>query len=142
MYRVVVDTNLIISGTTTANTIPYQLIESWRKGEYILVTSLQIIEEVRQVLKRTKIQKQFSLTITETNQVIETLSSHAFVTSGILEVDVVKNDPDDNKFIACALEGSASYIVSGDNHLLSIREYQGIQIVRAREFLQNCLKKS
>lgn len=139
MYRAVVDTNLIVSGTATTSTIPYSLLEAWRKGEYILVTSPPIIEEVKEVLKRPE--KNFSITNRQIEEVVETLATKAFVTPGTLEVDVVKNDPDDNKFVACALEGSASHIISGDKHLLDIDEYQGIRIMKARNFLEEYLNK-
>ncbi|OGG27363.1 putative toxin-antitoxin system toxin component, PIN family [Candidatus Gottesmanbacteria bacterium RIFCSPLOWO2_01_FULL_39_12b] len=142
MYRVVVDTNLIISGATTSGTIPSEVIESWRRDEYILVTSPRIIEEVKEVLNRPKIKKQFSFTSKEIDKLIESLITKAFVTPGILEVEVIKDDPDDNKFIACAIEGSATHIISGDKkHVLSLGDYQGIKIVSARNFLEAYLKK-
>ena len=142
MYRVVVDTNLLISGATTSGTVPSELIESWRRNEYILVTSPRIIEEVKEVLNRPKIKKQFSFTSKEIDKLIESLITKAFVTPGILEVEVIKDDPDDNKFIACAIEGSATHIISGDKkHVLSLGDYQGIKIVSARNFLEAYLKK-
>lgn len=140
MYRAVVDTNLIVSGTATLSTTPYFLLESWRRGDYVLVTSPLIIEEVNEVLQRPE--KNFSITKEEIEGIIETLATKAFVTPGTLEVDIVENDPDDNKFIACAIEGSASHIISGDKDLLSIGEYQGIKIVKAREFLEEYLHRS
>lgn len=51
-------------------------------------------------------------------------------------VSKVRKDPEDNKFIACALEGEADYIVSGDDHLLGLKHYRGIQIVDAPGFLK------
>ena len=139
MYRAVVDTNLIVSGTATLSTVPYHLLESWRKGEYVLIVSPPIVEEVKDVLQRPE--KGFLITNQQIEEVIETLTTKAFLTPGTLEVDIVKNDPDDNKFIACAIEGLASHIISGDKDLLSINEYQGIKIVKARDFLEKCLHK-
>lgn len=138
MLRAVVDTNLIVSGTATTSTIPYQLLEAWRDGEYILVTSIPIIEEVKDVLSRPE--KHFSITPKQINQVIKTLSTQALVTEGSLEVKVIERDPDDNKFISAAVEGSASHIVSGDKDLLDIGQYQEIKIVTARDFLAKDLK--
>lgn len=135
-----VDTNLIVSGTATTSIVPYQLLEAWRNSEYILVTSPAIIEEVKDVLQRPE--KKFSITTQEIDEVIDALTTHTFITPGTLEVDVVRGDPDDNKFIACALEGSASHIVTGDKkHLLPLKEYQGVKIVSARDFLEDYLKK-
>ena len=50
-------------------------------------------------------------------------------------VDVIKEDPPDNQFLACAIDGKADLIVSGDHHLLDLKTYQGIPIVTARDFL-------
>ena len=50
-------------------------------------------------------------------------------------------DPDDNKFLACALEANACYVVSGDNHLLSLKHFHGIQIVDAYAFTQKIMKR-
>lgn len=51
------------------------------------------------------------------------------------KLDIVKKDPSDNKVIECAIEAEASFVVSGDKHLLEIKEYKGIKIVSPREFL-------
>ena len=45
------------------------------------------------------------------------------------------DDPDDDKILECAVTGAATYVVSGDRHLLNMKEYQGIAIIRAHEFL-------
>ena len=63
------------------------------------------------------------------------------ITSGALAVDIVKDDPDDDKFIAAAIEGRASHIISGDRHLLNIGSYEGIKIMKARNFIGEVLKK-
>lgn len=141
MYRAVVDTNLIVSGTASLHTPPYHLLEAWRQGKYILVTSPILIEEVSEVLRRPKLQRELHLTEQDRQDVLATLSTQAFITAGTVSVDVVANDPDDNQLIACALEGSATHIVTGDKkHLLQLKQYQGIQIVTARTFLEDALE--
>lgn len=55
---------------------------------------------------------------------------------GILELDVVKADPDDNKIIACAVESNAQYIISGDHHLTDLKKYENIRIVNPDMFLK------
>ncbi|MDP2753102.1 MAG: putative toxin-antitoxin system toxin component, PIN family [Nitrospirota bacterium] len=52
------------------------------------------------------------------------------------QIFVVQDDPDDNKFIGCAIECRADYIVSGDTHLLNLKEFEGIKILRVSEFLK------
>lgn len=56
------------------------------------------------------------------------------ITPGELEVNEIENDPDDNIYLACAAEGAADYIVSGDSHLQDLITYQGIPIVTPRRF--------
>ena len=58
----------------------------------------------------------------------------AFV-SGKLKVDKIKEDPGDNKFLSCAVEGNAHYIVTGDGYLLKLMSFQGIQIITPKQFL-------
>lgn len=55
----------------------------------------------------------------------------------MVKIKVVKDDPDDNKFIECAVTNKANYIISGDNHLLNLRHYEDIRILSPKEFL-NC----
>lgn len=141
MLRVVIDTNLIISGTTKSNTTPHRLLEGWRKKEFLLITSIPILSEIKEVLERKEIQAHFFLKPEDIQEMIQALSTQTIITSGALEVDIVKDDPDDNKFIAAAIEGSASYVISGDRHLLDIKEYEGIKIMKARNFLEDVLQK-
>ena len=57
-----------------------------------------------------------------------------------IRVRVVKDDPDDDKIIECAIDGEAVVIVSGDRHLLKLKSYKGIRIINPREFWENYLK--
>ena len=61
------------------------------------------------------------------------------VTKDLYSTDKIIVDPDDNKFLACALEAKADFIVSGDNHLLEIKHYHGIQIVDAKSFIKKIM---
>jgi len=141
VWRAVVDTNLIVSGTASINSVPYHLLEAWRNNEYVLVTSPSIIAEVHEVLNRPHIRSRFSLTNSQIQDTIQSFETRAFVTVEMLEVNAVKDDPDDDKLIAAALEGSATHIISGDQHLLKLGAYQNIPILTAREFLEKYLKK-
>ena len=141
MLRVVIDTNLVISGTAKSNTIPHSLLEGWRKKEFLLITSIPILTEIKEVLDRKEIQAHFFLKPEDIQELIQALSTQTIITSGALAVDIVKDDPDDDKFIAAAIEGRASHIISGDRHLLNIGSYEGIKIMKARNFIGEVLKK-
>jgi uncharacterized protein len=140
VIRAVVDTNLIVSGVAASRGAAFELLEAWREGKYILVTSSSILDEINDVFLRPKIQSTFGYSHDDVLNVMKTLSTQAYVTAGTAIIPEVSSDPDDNKFIACAIEGSASYIVTGDkHHLLPIQEYNGIAIVTARYFIDSCL---
>jgi hypothetical protein len=55
--------------------------------------------------------------------------------SGKLKVDKIKEDPEDNKFLSCGLEGNANYIVTGDRHLLKIKSFHNVQIITPKKFI-------
>jgi len=141
VQRAVIDTNLIVSGTAKSNTVPHRLVEGWRKKEYLLVTSIPILTEIKEVLDRKEIQSHFFLKSEDIQEIMQRLSTQTIITPGSLVIDIIKDDPDDNKFISAAIEGNASYIISGDKHLLNIEEYQGIKILKARNFLEDVLQK-
>ncbi len=135
----VIDTNLIISGTAKSGTIPSCLLEAWRKKEFLLITSIPILSEIKEVFNRNKIRTHFSFNSNDIQDIIQLLSTQTVITPGTLLIDIIKDDPDDNKFLSAAIEGSASYVISGDRHLLDIGEYEGIKIVNARNFLEDVL---
>lgn len=141
MYRAVLDTNVIVSGTATTSTAPYRVLELWRNGNFILVTSPQILAEIYEVLLRPKVARFTKISASQVSKLVSDIGQRAYMTAGMLEVDVVEKDPNDNKFIACAIEGSASHVVSGDKHLLDIGKYEDIKIVKPRNFLEECLQR-
>lgn len=135
MIRVCVDTNVIVSGTISRSGAPFEVIESWKRREFVLLTSEEIIAEVSKVFEYPKIKTAFSLTDEEIEKSLLLLSKYSQITPGELKLNVITEDPSDNMLLACAVEGNADFIVSGDNHLLDIETYQGIQILSPREFV-------
>ncbi len=132
----VIDTNLFISGLFGQNSTTTQLQELWITKAFVLGTSLEIMKEVGKVLQYPKIRKN----LIEKEEVIKRffrlIFRKAIVAEDNFRTDRIVDDPTDNKFLACALEINADYIVSGDNHLLSIKHFHGIQIVDAASFVK------
>lgn len=135
MYRAVIDTNVFVSGGTVTASPPYQVINHWRNQDFVMVVSPQLIAEYEEVLMRPKVVKYTGLSERETKQYIKEVRARAYVTEGELEVDVLKDDPDDNMILACAEEGMATHVVTGNTRDFSFKEYKGINIVTPREFL-------
>ena len=126
----VFDTNILFSATGWRGN-PFQCVERARAGEIQAVTCPELVEELAEKLE---LRLHFSA-----EQVAETLADYL----GFLRVvqipkvlNAVRRDPEDNMVLECAIEGQAQYVVSGDNDLLVLKEFRGIQIVRASDFLK------
>ena len=138
MHRVVLDTNVFVSGAISAHGYPAQILDSWRNQQFILVSSPQIINEISAVIQRPEIVK---FTQQDTNQIIsfiQEVTQRAYMTAGILTVNII-SDPADNMILACAIEGKATHIVTGNTkHFSSLGSvYQGIKIITPHQFIVN-----
>ncbi len=134
--RVVIDTNIFVSGTISPKGSPRKILDLAKKGAFKVVTSLSINHEILEVLHREHIYRKYGLNEKIIDDIAAFLYEGTILTEDTYEVSRVKKDVADNKFVGCALEGDAVYIVSGDDHLLSIKHYRGIQIVDANSFLR------
>ncbi len=137
LLMVVPDTNIFVSGTILSYGIAFEILESWRRQKFILVTSEAIMAEIQRVLRYPRICNKYSVTEEDIRRLILSLHRYAIVTAGNYEVRGVPSDPDDDKFLACALEAQADYIVTGDPDLLSLKYYQRINILNPKSFLEN-----
>ncbi len=135
MFRVVVDTNVFISSLLSTRGAPYQLMEMWRNGRFHLITSPYLIKELTRVLTYPRIAKRLQVTGAETATITQYLLANAEMMPGILQLPDVTRDPKDDAVVACAKEGNADYIVSGDDDLLVLEEFQGIQMIRPTDFV-------
>ena len=132
--RVVVDTNVLVSGVFFGG-MPSRILEAWRAGKIDLVVSPDILEEYRRIGDR--LEAQFA------DVTLAPFIALLVMTAEIIESpdlpEQVSRDPDDDKFIACALAGDCQFIISGDKDLLELSGYQGVRIVAPREFLESVL---
>ncbi len=136
MLKAVVDTNVLISGTIQNSGSPHRIMNAWREGSFILVTSKNLIEEAARVFRYPKISEKYGLTEDRVSRVLKNLSRYTLITPGDLRIHVVTEDPDDNEVLAAAVEAEADYVVSGDLHLLNLGSYRGIDIVPPSSFVQ------
>lgn len=142
MLKVVLDTNIFVSSLLTKTGRPAIVIDAWRAGRYLLVTSRSIISEIKRVLDSPGIREKYSLGRNEIEKLILMLKSDAIVVPGLSPVaGAIPEDPTDEMFLAAALDATADLIVSGDRHLLQLGEYRGIPISTVRQFLELLEKK-
>ncbi len=128
--RIVLDTNVFISSFFGGN--PRTIIDLWKDGRLTLCLSQDIFDEYIEVLRRLGLDN-----TPELEELLKLFATgfHIVFTTRTPEIHVVA-DPDDDKFIACALALKAGCVVSGDKALVDVRLYQGIRIVTPCEFLE------
>ncbi|GAI29205.1 unnamed protein product [marine sediment metagenome] len=130
LIRAVVDTNVFISSTLYEG-YASKLLSYWQRGRFIYLISKEVLEEYIRVLSYPR----FRLTEEEIKWIIQKELLPYIETVKIkIPVSVIKTDPSDNIFLSAAVEGKVSFIVSGDRHLLALKKYQDVQIIKVREF--------
>src|SRR3954470_15115026 len=135
--RVVVDTNVLISGIFSIRNSPSsKILDAVRQQKITLVTSPQIIEEVGEVLNRPRIAKLLNMNEEERKVFLDSLIARSDVTVGKQLEHNYGRDSKDDKFLACGVEGGANYIITGDRDLLDVTEYADIKIITPREFIE------
>lgn len=140
MIRIVLDANVLISAFLSPGSKPAQILQlAAEEGKFQLCVSREILEEVRGVLGRPRLRRTYQSSARETNEYLNAIAATSLMTMGIIQVSAVKADPADDKYLACALEAQADYIISGDHHLLGLKSYQGITIVNPGDFLESRL---
>jgi uncharacterized protein len=138
MIRIVLDTNVLISGMLTPGRAPARLLEMILSGRFKLVISPQIIEEIQRVMAYpgiVKLMKKRKLESKDLEEAIWRIMRVAHITPGVLNIRGIAADPADDIFLACAQEGRADFIVSGDHHLTDLKDYQGIRIMAPAAFI-------
>ena len=128
--RVVFDTNVLISGYLWKGSAR-KAIEKVRQGEWTHLVSKDAIEELIRVLAYRK----FRLNPQEMEPIILDLMKISEYVEVKSQIEVIKDDPTDNIFLALAVDGKADVIVSGDHHLLDLKEFHDIPIIPLRKFL-------
>lgn len=131
MIRLVIDTNVFVSALISTKSIPALLLDEVGK-KYTLFISKEILGEVEDVISR----KKFGFSTQKISSAMEAILSFSEIINPGIKVDVIKSDPDDNKILECAITCKASYIVSGDSHLLDLREYGSIKIINPKTALE------
>lgn len=132
MIRVVLDTNILVSIALPGSRL-LPLREAWLKRQCLLLVSDEIFEEYLRVLSYPR----FQLSAEGIRRILEEdLWPYAEWVDVKTRVDVISADPSDNKFLACAVDGHAHWIVTGDHHLLALKKFRAIRIGKPTQFLQ------
>ena len=130
MARVVVDTNVLVSALIKKGK-PLELVQRLL-DKHTVVLSSQMLAELADVLSRDK----FTITNAQIDLFISLQLKKSTVTSVSGNLNVILKDPDDNIVLLTAVNGKADYIISGDKHLLTLRKFEGIEIVTISQMLE------
>ena len=130
LLKVIIDTNILISGVLVKYVNPAIILKAWKRTrKFQLFVSHEIIQEILRVMRRLNVPENI---VADWNKV---LTTDAVIVSPAKKIHVVKNDPSDNKFLECAIEAKADYIVTGDKHLKEVDRFEGLKIVNPKKFL-------
>lgn len=132
--RAVLDANVLVSAVLQPIGNPALILDAWRSHGFDLLVSDAILAEVDDVLRRPRLRRRHGWTDDQIEAFVLMLGDVAIGVQGTRAVSADLDDPDDAKYLACAVAGGADYLVSGDNHLLTLIEYEGIRIVSPAVF--------
>lgn len=130
MLKVVLDTNVIVSGFNFAGSKPAKILDLVAGGAIVNFVSDHIIKETRNILIR-----KFFWTEEEAESAEFWLRNFSEVVRPQTSIAVIAHAPD-NRILECALEGQANLIISGDHHLIDLKTYQRVKIVDPATFLE------
>ena len=135
MLRAVLDANVYVSAAVRPEGPPGRIIERFlRTDTFTLVLSAAIVEEVLRALAYPKVRRYVRRDL-DPALWFEDLVVLAELVPGTYQLSGASQDPDDDKYLAAAVEGLATFVVTGDPHLLGVGEYEGVRIVSPRAFL-------
>ena len=133
--RVVLDTNVLVSAAISSRGSPGKILDLWKKDRFELVISPPILEELERIIHYPRIQQKYKIPEEHIERFLDLIGSQGISVNPSIEINVITRDPSDNRFLECAKEGGASYLITGDEHLLELKEYQGIVILPPAGFL-------
>lgn len=128
---VVFDTNVLISATIYDGSVSQKLLFKLIRADNVIYSSTQILAEYQNVLKR-----DFGYSEEECAHILEKVISFIKLVTPKRRINIVQDDPDDNKIIECAVEASCRYILTYDKHILKLGEFARIKIIKPEDALK------
>jgi putative PIN family toxin of toxin-antitoxin system len=132
---VVLDTNVIVSALLSPEGPPAEIIRRWEEEVIEAAISSPLLEELERVLNYKQERKYFKDPQEKIAAFIRAFRKAALIAEPRGKLDIVKADPSDNRVLECAVASGAAYIITGDSHLLELKEFKGIIILSPAGFL-------
>lgn len=134
--RIVRDTNVIVSGIFFGG-VPGRILEAWRDSRIQLILSAEILEEYQRVGQVLGTQYPGA----DLEPFLRLLAVHAEIIEAPALPERVSSDPDDDKFLGCAIAAGVAVIVSGDKDLLDQSGWRNVRVLRPRQFADEFLSE-
>ncbi|MGR3319404.1 MAG: putative toxin-antitoxin system toxin component, PIN family [Candidatus Anammoxibacter sp.] len=132
MKKIVVDTNVVVSSLLNEDSIPASIIHLVLQGKVTLCLSNDIFSEYKGVLSR----KKFShLDQPSIKSLLPQLKKKSLLVKPTFPIEIITNDPADNKFLECALVTKADFLVTGNSKHFPFKKFHNTRIVTPKEFL-------
>jgi putative PIN family toxin of toxin-antitoxin system len=133
--KVVLDTNVAVSAAVSPKGPPAEIVRAWRAHSLTWVTSAPLLDELERTLLSPRVRRHLAWGEDEIAEFLAAVRQAAEVTSPTRQIDVIRDDPADNRVLEAAVSAQADYVVSGDHHLLALKTHEGAQIVTPARFV-------
>ncbi len=137
MIKVVLDTNVLVSASIVKGK-QYELLKLVKTEKIKLILSLGIIKEFEEVINRPK----FGFSKIEIEDAVKEILSLSEIVFPTTKIGIIKEDIDDNKILEAAVDGVVDYVISGDPHLLSLKNFKNIKILNTSQFFETVISKT
>jgi len=134
MVKAVLDSNIWLSGVFWRGK-PHEIVKLAESKKIQTFITKEILAEILDVLNKEKFRRLMEDPGVQTSELMRTILNISTLVEAKEKLDVIKEDPTDNKILECAVAASAEYVVTGDKHLLELKKFGGIRFVKAKEFL-------
>ena len=133
---VVLDTNVIISAVLSPRGNAAEIVRRWEAGDFDIATSPSLVKELKRALSYKRIREHIKLDPKDLKRFLRDFQFIAIAVEPLYTVDEIEKDSADNRVLECAMAAKAMVIVTGDEHLLELKEYKGMVILPPSGFLR------
>lgn len=133
--RVVLDANIFISLLISRKGNPASIINKWLSGEFEVLISQPIVDEILWVTGYERLQKKYKKVRENRLEFVDLISEQGIWTELTETLTVVTADESDHRYLECAISGGAAYVVTEDDHLLRVGNHQGISVITPAAFV-------
>lgn len=137
MLRVVLDTNIFVSGLISPLGTSGKIIKAWEGKKMTILVTRPILKEIHEVLLRPSIKKYHHLTDSQVSDFCKQIDQFSILLKQSVKLPDISIDPKDLKFLDCALLGKAEFLVTGDKELLVLKKINGTTIISPSAFVDH-----